>query len=114
MPPRRSGLGRGLDSLLPSQGRGDELEGKGSLDEIEIGMIDPNPRQPRSTFEDEALTELETSIRELGVLQPLLVRAMPTGRFELIAGERRLRAARAAGLNAVPVVIVETDERGSL
>lgn len=114
MPPRRSGLGRGLDSLLPSQGRGDALEGKGSLDEIEIEMIDPNPRQPRNAFGDEALGELTTSIRELGVLQPLLVRAMPTGRFELIAGERRLRAARAAGRTHVPVVIVDTDERGSL
>ncbi|MEA2452623.1 MAG: ParB family transcriptional regulator, chromosome partitioning protein [Actinomycetota bacterium] len=114
MPPRRSGLGRGLDSLLPSQGRGDELEGKGSLDEIELDQIDPNPRQPRSAFEDAALAELTTSIRELGVLQPLLVRAMPSGRFELIAGERRLRAARSAGRSSVPVVIVETDERGSL
>jgi ParB family transcriptional regulator, chromosome partitioning protein len=114
MPPRRSGLGRGLDSLLPSQERGDTLEGKGSMDEVEVQLIDPNPRQPRSTFDDEPLTELTTSIRELGVLQPLLVRAMPTGRFELIAGERRLRASKAAGLDVVPVVIVETDERGSL
>jgi ParB family chromosome partitioning protein len=114
MPPRRSGLGRGLDSLLPSQSSGDDLEGKGSLDEIEISQIDPNPRQPRTAFEDDALAELTTSVRELGVLQPLLVRAMPSGRFELIAGERRLRAARAAGRSSVPVVIVETDERGSL
>ncbi|MEA2517015.1 MAG: ParB family transcriptional regulator, chromosome partitioning protein [Actinomycetota bacterium] len=114
MPPRRSGLGRGLDSLLPSQQRGDALEGKGSLDEIDIEQIDPNPRQPRTTFEDESLAELTTSIKELGVLQPLLVRAMPSGRFELIAGERRLRASRAAGRATVPVVIVDTDERGSL
>jgi ParB family chromosome partitioning protein len=114
MPPRRSGLGRGLDSLLPSQGRGDELEAKGSLDEIEIDLIDPNPRQPRDTFDDDSLAELTASIRELGVLQPLLVRSMPTGRFELIAGERRLRASRSAGRTHVPVVIVDTDERGSL
>lgn len=114
MPPRRSGLGRGLDSLLPSQGRGDDLEGKGSLDEIDIAQIDPNPRQPRTEFEDGSLAELTASVRELGVLQPLLVRTMPSGRFELIAGERRLRAARAAGKSSVPVVIVETDERGSL
>ena len=114
MPPRRSGLGRGLDSLLPSQGRGDDLEGKGSLDEIDVSLIDPNPRQPRTAFEDSALAELTVSVRELGVLQPLLVRAMPSGRFELIAGERRLRAAVAAGRSSVPVVIVETDERGSL
>lgn len=114
MPPRRSGLGRGLDSLLPSQGRGDDLEGKGSLDEIDVSLIDPNPRQPRTAFQDDALAELTVSVRELGVLQPLLVRAMPSGRFELIAGERRLRAAVAAGRSSVPVVIVETDERGSL
>lgn len=114
MPPRRSGLGRGLDSLLPSNDRGDTLEGKGSLDEVEVNHIDPNPRQPRGVFEDDALEELAASIRELGVLQPLLVRAMPTGRFELIAGERRLRASKAAGLETVPVVIVETDEQGSL
>jgi len=114
MPPRRSGLGRGLDSLLPSQSRGDELEGRGSLDEVAVDHIDPNPRQPRASFEDDALAELTTSIRQLGVLQPLLVRALPTGRFELIAGERRLRASRAAGRTMVPVVIVDTDERGSL
>lgn len=114
MPPRRSGLGRGLDSLLPSQSRGDELEGKGSLDEVAIDHVDPNPRQPRSSFEDDALAELTASIRQLGVLQPLLVRALPTGRFELIAGERRLRASRAAGRTTVPVVIVDTDEKGSL
>ena len=114
MPPRRSGLGRGLDSILPSQERGDGLEGKGSLDEVDVDHIDPNPRQPRSSFEDEALAELTASIRELGVLQPLLVRAMPTGRFELIAGERRLRASKAAGRSTVPVVIVDTDEQGSL
>jgi ParB family chromosome partitioning protein len=114
MPPRRSGLGRGLDSLLPSQARGDQLEGKGSLDEVAVDHIDPNPRQPRNTFEDDALAELTASIRQLGVLQPLLVRALPTGRFELIAGERRLRASRAAGRTSVPVVIVDTDAQGSL
>jgi ParB family transcriptional regulator, chromosome partitioning protein len=114
MPPRRSGLGRGLDALLPSSESGGGLEGKGSLDEVDLDQIDPNPRQPRESFEDEALAELTASISELGVLQPLLVRAMPTGRYELIAGERRLRAARAAGRTSVPVVIVETDERGSL
>lgn len=114
MPPRRSGLGRGLDSILPSQERGDGLEGKGSLDEVDVDHIDPNPRQPRNSFEDGSLAELTASIRELGVLQPLLVRAMPTGRFELIAGERRLRASKAAGRSTVPVVIVDTDEQGSL
>lgn len=113
MPARRGGLGRGLDSLLPSAA-GEGLEAKGRLDEVDVDLIDPNPRQPRETFEDEALAELTASVRELGVLQPLLVRSMPTGRFELIAGERRFRASRAAGRTTVPVVVVETDERGSL
>lgn len=114
MPARRSGLGRGLDALLPSSSGTEALEGRGRLDEVEIDLVDPNPRQPRTSFDDDALDELTVSVRELGVLQPLLVRPMPTGRFELIAGERRLRAARAAGRDRVPVVIVDTDERGSL
>lgn len=100
--------------MLPAGADGDALERSGSLDSVELDQIDPNPRQPREAFDDEALAELTASIQQLGILQPLLVRAMPTGRFELIAGERRLRAARAAGLSTVPVVIVETDERGSL
>lgn len=114
MPARRSGLGRGLDALLPSGGGDESLESKGRLDEVDVSLIDPNPRQPRNAFDDDALEELTASVRELGVLQPLLVRAMPTGRFELIAGERRLRASKAAGRDLVPVVIVDTDERGSL
>lgn len=114
MPARRGGLGRGLDALLPSSGAAEALESRGRLDDIPIDQIDPNPRQPREVFADDALEELTTSVRELGVLQPLLVRVMPSGRYELIAGERRLRAARAAGLETVPVVVVETDERGSL
>lgn len=114
MPPRRSGLGRGLDALLPASAGNEALEGRSRLDEVDVDLVDPNPRQPRTTFADDALEELTASVRELGVLQPLLVRAMPTGRFELIAGERRLRASRAAGREMVPVVMVETDERGSL
>lgn len=110
---RRSGLGRGLDALLPA-GDGGELEASGRLLEIPLDSVDPNPRQPRRSFDAEALEGLADSIRQLGVLQPLLVRPSAGGRYELIAGERRLRAARAAGLSDVPVVVVETDERGSL
>jgi ParB family transcriptional regulator, chromosome partitioning protein len=111
--PRRSGLGRGLDALLPQSER-DELEAGGNLLEVGVGEIDPNPRQPRRDFDEESLADLAASIAQLGVLQPLLVRPGQGGRYELIAGERRLRAARAAGLAAVPVVVVDTDERGSL
>jgi ParB family transcriptional regulator, chromosome partitioning protein len=105
----RRGLGRGLDALLPALS--DATQG---VAEAPLDAIDPNPRQPRRSFTDGALHELARSIRELGILQPLLVRASVPGRFELIAGERRLRAARVAGLERVPVMVVDTDERGSL
>ena len=111
---RKSGLGRGLDALLPQRGEDGDLESRDAQNDVSIDLIDPNPRQPRSTFDDEALAELATSIKELGVLQPLLVRASSGGRFELIAGERRWRASRVAGLTRVPVMIVETDDAGSL
>jgi ParB family transcriptional regulator, chromosome partitioning protein len=110
---RKAGLGRGLDALLPSAS-GDELEERASLLSVRRGDIDPNPRQPRRDFPDEALAELAASIAQLGILQPLLVRPAPGGRYELVAGERRLRAAGRAGLDEVPVVVVETDDAGSL
>nr|MBA2724441.1 ParB/RepB/Spo0J family partition protein [Actinomycetota bacterium] len=95
---RRSGLGRGLDALLPQRGEEGDLESRDAQYQVSVGSIDPNPRQPRSTFEDAALGELAISIKELGVLQPLLVRPAEGGRFELIAGERRWRASKMAGL----------------
>ena len=79
-----------------------------------VDAIVPNPRQPRAHFDESALQELATSIKTLGVLQPLLVREIARGSYELVAGERRWRAAQRAGLEEVPVLIVETDERGSL
>jgi len=108
---RRSGLGRGLDALLPDE---DYERGRGGLDEVEVEAIAPNPRQPRQSFDDEAIATLAESIKELGILQPLLVRAVDVGRYELVAGERRLRASRLAGLERVPVMTVETDDQGSL
>jgi ParB family chromosome partitioning protein len=110
---RKAGLGRGLDALLPAPG-GAELEERSSLLQVGIDVIEPNPRQPRRDFPEDALDELATSITQLGILQPLLVRPGTPGRYELIAGERRLRAARRAGLAEVPVVVVETDDAGSL
>lgn len=110
---RRSGLGRGLDALLPSSGSGDPGQADGLI-EVPIDQISPNPNQPRHAFDDDALADLSRSIVQLGVLQPLLVRALGGGSFELIAGERRLRASRLAGLDKVPVVVVETDVEGSL
>jgi ParB family chromosome partitioning protein len=110
---RRSGLGRGLDALIPQRDV-EEITGDGAQSKVSVDAIDPNPNQPRSTFDDEALAELAQTIRELGILQPLLVRASRGGRYELIAGERRLRASKLAGLTEVPVMVVETDDRGSL
>lgn len=109
---RRGGLGRGLDALLPPTQDGG-LERRGAAVTAPIDRIVPNPRQPRRAFDETELAELTHSVTELGILQPLLVRETAAG-YELIAGERRLRAATAAGLSEVPVLVVETDERGSL
>ena len=107
---RRGGLGRGLDALLPV----DEADGGSDrLRDLVVSEIAVNPRQPRRDFDETALDELTSSITQLGLLQPLLVRATEDG-FELVAGERRLRAAKRAGLQTVPALVVETDERGSL
>lgn len=110
---RRTGLGRGLDALLPSQARTVDLERDAAFKEVAIDDITPNPRQPRAIFDEDSIEQLASSIRELGILQPLLVRAHG-GAYELVAGERRVRAARRAGLTRVPVMIVETDDAGSL
>lgn len=109
---RRSGLGRGLDALLPAEETG--LEARGSLEQAPVEAIEPNPRQPRQSFDEEGIEELAESVKQLGVLQPILVRRAASGRYELIAGERRLRAAKSAGLGHVPVIVIDTDERGSL
>src|SRR5688500_16721208 len=113
MSTRRSGLGRGLDALLPSSEPEERSDGDGLL-RVPIDSISPNPRQPRKDFDEDELDELATSIATLGILQPLLVRGMGSDGYELIAGERRLRASKVAGLEEVPVLVVETDERGSL
>ncbi len=110
----KRGLGRGLDALLPSTSSFGGDDASGSLREVPVGSISSNPRQPRSNFDEASLQELTDSIETLGVLQPLLVRELSPGVFELVAGERRWRAAQRAALEQVPVLIVETDERGSL
>lgn len=105
--PRR-GLGRGLDALLPGGG-GEEPPPGRTLQEIDIDLIAPNPEQPRTNFPPEQLRELAESIREHGVLQPLVVSLEEEGGYRLIAGERRLQAARLADLPTVPVVVREVD-----
>lgn len=110
--PKRTGLGRGLDSLLPAPTA--RPEGEGRLLDLPVAWIEANPEQPRRRFEEESMSELAASVAAVGVLQPLLARRVGPDRYRLIAGERRLRAARQVGLQTVPVLIVETDERGSL
>lgn len=112
---RRSGLGRGLDSLIPTDSSGDvRLEADGQLMEIPVSAVIANAQQPRSRFDEEALVSLTDSVRELGVLQPVLVRPVDGGRYELIAGERRWRAARRAGLATIPAVVRSVDQQASL
>lgn len=100
---KRNALGRGLDSLISiSEVRTD---GGSAISEIDIDLIAPNPDQPRTSFSDEALDELAASIRELGIIQPLSLRTAPDGGYQIIAGERRWRAAKRAGLTSVPAYV---------
>lgn len=104
MPKKSHGLGRGLDVLLPEA----DVTMSGGQ-EIAIGDIDPNPDQPRRVFQEEAIAQLAQSIRDQGVLQPILVVPGDHGRYRIVAGERRWRAARMAGLETVPCVVRDLD-----
>lgn len=108
---RRSGLGRGLGALIPTEVVSDRSS---SLAEIPVAAVDPNPNQPRSHFDEELLASLAASVRELGVLQPILVRPADGGRYQLIAGERRWRAAKRAGLPSIPALVKDVADRLSL
>lgn len=107
---RQGGLGRGLGSLIPTEA----TEKEGPLRDIPVGDIVPNTFQPRRSFDEEELVALTASIRELGVLQPVLVREHSGGGYELIAGERRWRAATRAGLDRIPAVVRDVDDETSL
>ncbi|MDE7412108.1 MAG: ParB/RepB/Spo0J family partition protein [Paramuribaculum sp.] len=108
MAPRRNALGRGLDSLISM----DDVPARGTsaINEIPLEQISPNPDQPRTNFDEEALAELATSIRELGIIQPLSLRKTGADSYQIIAGERRYRAARMAGLETVPAYIRTVNE----
>jgi ParB family transcriptional regulator, chromosome partitioning protein len=108
---RRSGLGKGLAALIPAE---TPSGSPASLQDLPVASIEPNPNQPRAHFDEDSLADLAASIRELGILQPVLVRAAEPGRYRLIAGERRWRAARRAGLDTIPAIVRETDELGSI
>ena len=110
---RRNGLGKGLGALLPST-TSSTGEMTSSLREVPLDAVIVNPNQPRVHFDEETLASLAASIRELGVLQPILVRETGVDRYELIAGERRWRASQAAGLETVPVIVREVDDTESL
>lgn len=100
---KRNALGRGLDSLISM---GDiQTGGSSAINEIEVDLISPNPEQPRRTFDEETLEELAASIRELGVIQPLSLRDAGDGTYQIIAGERRWRAAKIAGITTVPAYV---------
>jgi len=106
---KRGGLGTNLDSLIPTSltVNGTEVA---QQNEVPISQIFPNPRQPRIVFDETALNELIASIKSVGILQPPVVRKVSEGRYELIMGERRFRAAKAAGLTSIPVIIRQTPD----
>ncbi|HTW19626.1 MAG TPA: ParB/RepB/Spo0J family partition protein [Mycobacteriales bacterium] len=106
---RRGGLGRGLGALIPS-GPAGEQEAGARFEELAIEAIEPNPRQPRDAFDEDAHSELVASIREVGILQPVVVRERAPGHYQLVMGERRWRASREAGLATVPAIIRETPD----
>jgi ParB family chromosome partitioning protein len=104
------GLGRGLDALFGDAPAIPETASNGPL-KVAIQKVEPNPNQPRKDFEPEALQELADSIRQHGLIQPLTVRSRGNGFYQIIAGERRWRAARLAGLKQVPVYVIDADDR---
>ena len=106
---RRGGLGTNLDALIPTSLTIGDKE-VGQQNEVAISAISPNPRQPRTHFDPVALEELIASIKEIGILQPPVVRQTTPGKYELIMGERRFRAAKAAGLKTIPVIIRQTPD----
>ena len=114
---RRGGLGKGLTALIPSDVTSTTAAGlamRPGIEEIPINQIEPNPYQPRNSFDEESLTGLTASIRELGILQPILVRQLSNDRYTLIAGERRWRAAKRAGLQFIPVIVRQVNDELSL
>jgi ParB family chromosome partitioning protein len=107
----RKALGKGLEALIPDA----PTEAAGGLVlELAVREIRRNKEQPRSRFDDETIAELAASIRTYGVIQPVVVRQLPTGVYQLVAGERRLRAARLAGLEAIPAIVRDVNETGAL
>ncbi|MEA3317816.1 MAG: ParB/RepB/Spo0J family partition protein, partial [Bacteroidota bacterium] len=101
---KKSALGKGLGALIDDAGE-EKTVTADSVNEIDINKIEVNPFQPRKNFDEEALNELATSIKEIGIIQPITVRKVNNNKFQLIAGERRYRAAQIAGLNKLPAFV---------
>ena len=115
MAERSRGMGRGLSAILaPTVPPGEDHRAESELRRIPVELISPNPRQPRQDFDEASLVSLADSLRERGVLQPVLVRPLAGGTYELIAGERRWRAAKMAGFDAVPALVRPHDDADSL
>ena len=130
MSKKKSALGRGLGALLPDSDEAqpkqagientklynfdERIRSAGTITEVEVGSVSPNPYQPRTHFDETALEELSRSIRQLGIIQPITVRKTGSERYELISGERRLKAAKAAGLSTIPAFIREADSEAML
>lgn len=130
MSKRKSALGKGLGALLPTESIDetpapdlsktrlynfeDRIRAARQTNEVSIDLIDPNPYQPRTSFDSEGLEELAASIRQLGIIQPVTLRAVSSGRYQLISGERRLRAAEMAGLSSLPSYVREADSEAML
>ena len=106
------GTGRGLDALIDTSEV--KTEGSSNLNEVEIAQIEPNPNQPRREFDEDALQELATSIRELGIIQPITVRKVEGGKYQIIAGERRWRASQLAELTTIPAYIVTVEDQNAM
>lgn len=106
--PKKNALGRGLGALIQI----DEVQTAGSsqINEVALDLIEANPNQPRKTFDTEALEELAASIKELGVVQPVTLREIPDGKYQIISGERRCRASKIAGLTTIPAYIKSADD----
>ena len=115
MSARKGGLGRGLDALIPTAVMPTEIKTSTGVitanrDEIDLNNISANPKQPRTVFDEDQLADLALSIKEVGLLQPPVVRSIGNGKYQIIMGERRFRAAKLAGLKSIPVIIRQTSD----
>jgi ParB family chromosome partitioning protein len=111
---KKSALGRGLGALISDPEEQEVIKKNDAIQEVELASIDVNPFQPRTSFDEEALEDLTSSIQELGVIQPITIREMDNGRYQIISGERRMRASKNAGLKRIPAYIRKANDQGML